>query len=214
MRQMSLRSKSQASHHDQASPRVTGMRRPRGASPSSVGAAEPSGTRDSATQTIKARASPAADELSPTRDLEGAPGERRSEFLFGPIQLQSELGMAIQAALEFTAERRITHSYSPSEFAAIRGLGGEDGSDDETLENLEVRSLSLSEDGPMIARTISERQRMTAASHGEHTARRMPHASIAAKRGMPTICAKSNSSHSAWPCGSVEGENVSMKPRT
>ena len=131
MRQMSLRSKSQASYHDQASPRVTGMRRPRGASPSSVGAAEPSGTRDSATQTIKARTSPAADELSPTRDLEGAPGERRSEFLFGPIQLQSELGMAIQAALEFTAERRINHSYSPSEFAAIRGLGGEDGSDDE-----------------------------------------------------------------------------------
>ena len=163
MNRMSIRSKSQASHHDQASPRVTGMRRPRGASPSSVSAAEPSGTRDSATQTIKARASPAADELSPTRDLEGAPGERRSEFLFGPIQLQSELGMAIQAALEFTAERRITHSYSPSEFAAIRGLGGEDGSDDETLENLEVRSLSLSEDGPMIARTISERQRMTAA---------------------------------------------------
>jgi hypothetical protein len=170
---MSLRSKSQASHHDQASisQRVAGLRRPRGASPSSIGAAEPSeraglrlpDTRDSATQTLKARTSPAGDELSPTRDLEGPTGERRSEFLFGPIQLQSELGMAIQAALEFTAERRITHSYSPSEFAAIRGLGGEDGSDDETLENLEVRSLSLSEDGPMIARTFSERQRMTAA---------------------------------------------------
>jgi hypothetical protein len=176
LRQMSLRSKSQASHHDQASisQRVAGLRRPRGASPSSISAAETTeraglrlpDTRDSATQTLKlARTSPAGDELSPTRDLEGLPGElhRRSEFLFGPIQLQSELGMAIQAALEFTAERRITHSYSPSEFAAIRGLGGEDGSDDETLENLEVRSLSLSEDGPMIARTFSERQRMTAA---------------------------------------------------
>lgn len=175
LRQISLRSKSQASHHDQASisQRVAGLRRPRGASPSSISAAETTertglrllDTRDSATQTLKARTSPAGDELSPTRDLEGPTGElpRRSEFLFGPIQLQSELGMAIQAALEFTAERRVTHSYSPSEFAAIRGLGGEDGSDDETLENLEVRSLSLSEDGPMIARTFSERQRMTAA---------------------------------------------------
>jgi len=181
LRQLSLRSKSQASNHDQAaiSQRIAGLRRPRGASPSSISAAESTeraglrlpDTRDSATQTLGKlpRTSPQQDELSTTQQLEGAAGElpRRSEFLFGPIQLQSELGMAIQAALEFTAERRVTHSYSPSEFAAIgrmhMHLGGEDGSDDETLENLEVRSLSLSEDGPMIARSFSERQRMTAA---------------------------------------------------
>ena len=176
MRQLSLRSKSQAGHHDQAasSQRVAGLRRPRGASPSSTSATETTAarawaacdTRDTATQTSGklSRTSPQQEELSPTFDATHGELPRRSEFLFGPIQLQSELGMAIQAALEFTAERRVT--YSPSEFAAIgrMHLGGEDGSDDENaVENLEVRSLSLSEDGPMIARAFSERQRMTAA---------------------------------------------------
>ena len=183
-RQLSVRSKSQASHEASASQRAA-RTRPRGASPSfSISAAEPAGaartfavceTRDSATQTRASRTSP-HEEPSPTLESTAGDAPKRSDFLFGPIQLQSELGMAIQAALEFTAEQRVTRS--PLDVAAMQRmhLGGDEGSDGENAaEDLEVRSLSLSEDGPVIARALSERERKTAApdpiamlTHGQH----------------------------------------------
>jgi len=172
-RQPAVRSKSSASLGSSSSMGSHAPRRtPRGASPSSISAAEPADvkkawtaceTRDSATQTaakggVRTGTSPHGDEAA------GERGEatKQSDFLFGPIQLQSELGMAIQAALEFTAEQRATRS--PPDVAALgrqlSHLGGEDESDGEDMaENLEVRSLSLSEDGPVIARELSERQR-------------------------------------------------------
>ena len=75
-----------------------------------------------------------------------------------------------------TAEQRVTRS--PLDVAAMQRmhLGGDEGSDGENAaEDLEVRSLSLSEDGPVIARALSERERKTAApdpiamlTHGQH----------------------------------------------
>ena len=151
--------------------------RPRGASPSAISAAEPAGaarawaaseTRDNATQTSSkpSRSSPneSGGEVSPALGERDAETVKRSDFLFGPIQLQSELGMAIQAALEFTAEQRATAS--PPDIVALgrMHLADQDGSDGENMaEDLEVRSLSLSEDGPVISRELSDRERQTAA---------------------------------------------------
>lgn len=172
-RQPAVRSKSSASLGSSSSIGSHAPRRtPRGASPSSISAAEPADakkawtaceTRDSSTQT--AAKGGARTGTSPSEDEAG--GERgeatkQSDFMFGPIQLQSELSMAIQSALEFAAEQRATRS--PPDVAALgrqlSHLGGEDESDGEDMaENLEVRSLSLSEDGPDFTRELSERER-------------------------------------------------------
>jgi len=158
-------------------------------------------TRDAVTQTSsKARSSPnESGEISPALLERGGDAAKRSDFLFGPIQLQSELGMAIQAALEFTAEQRAT--FSPPDIVALgrMHLGGEDGSDGENMdgEDLEVRSLSLSEDGPVITRELSERAKQTAApdpiamlTHGQmHAGARETYGSSEDKNGSSDLSA-------------------------
>mmetsp|Transcript_4968 Transcript_4968/g.13150 ORF Transcript_4968/g.13150 Transcript_4968/m.13150 type:complete len:608 (+) Transcript_4968:57-1880(+) len=91
-----------------------------------------------------------------------AGGEREQSFLNRPLQIMADLEMALGSGLEMLSEH---HMRRPSFFgrtlppalkqrmphASAEGSDGEDGHG----EDAEVKSLSLSEDGPVLRRSVS-----------------------------------------------------------
>ena len=88
---------------------------------------------------------------------EAEPAGTSSGWLDQQIRMQGELEMALRSALELNAERRlgVVEGLGPS--TAKRAIEPAELSDGECHgEDDEVRSLSLSEDGPVIRRSLSE----------------------------------------------------------